>query len=632
MSWLRAAVIKAVEASSGRKDNLTRTVRNYAGSVAYHAGNAVVGGAKIIQDRIGRNMQGFKQAVKRLEEISVSSRGPERVQLLRRWLIALKEVDRLSSGSVEGGKNSPTDQLNDENKDSPKRPALVYYLDPDMGSELRTFRDVFLTSQALEGITLSMILEEPNDEEESLLLEIYGLCLSGGKEVRQAVMTSVHTLAKAFSEYQDEVLVKRDELLQYVQDAISGLKINADFDRIDAKACSVKEKLDEKQEELTPSSGDHDNTFDNGSTTSKILQEILSRVQLCSKLEELLVKKKLFNDGNSAQLHAEKELTDEIGDLENQKDQLEAELKKVNALLSAARMRLHNAKEEREHFDEASNQILVHLKTKEDELFRSVASYKVEANAVNACKTFLEHTWNLQTSQRQQKEENVNGELEKYGDYFVKLVTSLLTSYKGKLEPSLSCIRILEENLSSMKGSDAMSNIDDRDLDVNNERKKLEEEYLDIESKFVSTLSTVDTVRMQFYDTKGVVRNLGQRVQELFDALEKIKKEFESIKRPRLLIETFRQKPELRVKDRIRRTSSLASVSKQTAEVRRSNYEEMDDSSLVKRTKNFSMEAEIAKLDSDEGMDTYDSIDEINDWEFDELGRDYDAPSNHQRI
>ena len=41
----------------------------------------------------------------------------------------------------------------------------------------------------------------------------------------------------------------------------------------------------------------------------------------------------------------------------------------VNALLSAARMRLHNAKEEREHFDEASNQILVHLKTKVIKLF-----------------------------------------------------------------------------------------------------------------------------------------------------------------------------------------------------------------------------------------------------------------------
>ncbi|XP_022143946.1 uncharacterized protein LOC111013735 isoform X2 [Momordica charantia] len=669
MSWLRAAVIKAVEAGAGGKDNLTRTVRSYAGTVVYHAGNAVVEGAKIIQDRIGpRNMQGFKQTVKRLEEISVSSRGMERVQLLRRWLVALKEVDRFSLGSIEGNKNSPTDQLNDENKDSPKKPTLVYYVDPDMGGELRTFRDVFLTSQALEGITLSMILEEPNDEEESLLLEIYGLCLSGGKEIRQAVMTSVHNLAKAFSEYQDEVLVKREELLQYVQDAISGLKINADFDRIDAKACSLKETLDEKKEELTPSRGDHDDSLNDETTTSKILKEILSQVQLCSKLEELLRKKKLFNEGDSPQLHAEKveklrvlseslanstlkaekrivdhreqkeealnfrvakskemvqaekEFTDEIGELEKQKDQLEAELKKVNTLLSSARMRLHNAREEREHFDEASNQILVHLKTKEDELFKSVASYKVEAGAVNSCIHFLEHTWNLQISQRQLKEKNVDGELEKYGDYFMKLVISLLSSYKEKLEPSLSCIRKLEENLCSMKESDASPNIDDGSLNVDKQRRKLEEEYLDIESKFVSTLSTVDTVRMQFYETKGgVVRNLDhQKVQEIFDALEKVKQEFESIKRPRLLIETVRQRSELPVNEKPQRHLSTSSTSKRMTGAR--------------GFKNFNMEAELAKLESDDGAeDIIDPTDEINDWEFDELGRDFDSASNHLR-
>lgn len=51
MSWIKSALAKAAEAG-GKNMNLTKTVRTYAGSVYLQAGQAVAGGAKIVQDRL----------------------------------------------------------------------------------------------------------------------------------------------------------------------------------------------------------------------------------------------------------------------------------------------------------------------------------------------------------------------------------------------------------------------------------------------------------------------------------------------------------------------------------------------------------------------------------------------------
>ncbi|XP_028097737.1 rho-associated protein kinase 2-like isoform X1 [Camellia sinensis] len=592
MSWLRSAVHRAVEV--GGNNNLTRTVRNYADSVVQHAGQAVAEGAKILQDRISsRSLKSLKQAVKRLEELSVSCRGIERVQLLRRWLVALKEVERISGDSAEiSGKNSEQLPISDESKDSPRKPTLVLYYDPDLGGEPMNFFDVFLHSEALEGMTLSMILEEPNEEEVSLLLEIFGLCFIGGKEVHKTTMCCIQNLAKAFSSYEEEVLVKREELLQYAQGAIAGLKLNADIARIDFEVSDIHKILDGEKPQK-PS------TEETTVAPVEALKEAFEQVQLCSRLEELLLKKKLLKNGDSPDIHAkkvdklkilseslansaskaekrisdhrlqkeealnfrvtrtsevsqiEKELMGEIGTLEKQRDELEDELKKVKTSLASARARLHNAREEREQFDEASNQILEHFKTKEDELSRSIACYKEEADVCNAFVNFLEDTYVFQSKHTEQKEKLINDELARHGDYFVNLAICLLSAYKEGLGPSITTFRKLVENLNSIGRSDLAACKDDENSHAINPRRNLEEDYLDFETKFISTFSVVESIKKQFSSqNEAIFRHGDHRVRELFDDLDEIKDEFESIERPILEIESPTRKAEAESKER----------------------------------------------------------------------------------
>lgn len=664
---------KAVEA--GGKNNITRAVKSYADTVVHHAGQAVAGGARILQDRmVPRNYRSFKNTVKRLEEIAVTCRGIERIQLLRRWLVALKEIERASRGPLED-KSLEQHLASDESNSSPRNATRVLYFDSDSGGEPMNFRDVFLCSQALEGIILSMILEPPNEEEVPLLLEIFGLCLTGGKEVHNAVLSSIQDLGKAFSGYQDEVLVKRDELLQFAQGAITGLKLSADVARINVETLTLRQKID-GLEDLPVSSDDaHDKVPQKSSLASlEALKGALAEVRLCSKLEGLLLKKKHTNVGDTVEIHTqkvdklkilsdslasssskaekriaehrhqkeealnfrvtkakevteiEKELLAEIAGLQKRKDELEAELKKVNSSLTATMGRLNKTREERDQFDEASSQIVAHLKSKEDELSRSIASCKVESNVVQTWINFLEDTWLLQSRYSEVKDRETNDELGKYGKYFVKLVNGHLSACKEELAPAVDRIKVIVDNLKNLNGRSSISPEGDLSAEEN-PKKSLEEEYLKSETKIITTFSVVDNMK-EMFDSGNANTFRGDRaeVDKLFDDIEKLRGQFESIERPTLHIETPPER-EAPVEDKEQpqnvspRPSTLPNSEQSESPKPRVSHQQLD------------AEAELAKLESEFGKISGDfSTDEIGGWEFDELERELgsNSPTAHK--
>ncbi|KAJ1297697.1 hypothetical protein BS78_01G396600 [Paspalum vaginatum] len=532
-------------------------------------------------------------------------------------------------------------------------PALLdLYVDYEGGAELMNFFHVFLYSQALECVVLSMILEAPTDEEVSLISEIFRMCLSGGKDVHNALLSSLKDLARLFSSYHDEVLAKRDELLRFAQGAISGLKIHADIARLDNEIVQLQQQINLMDALRATSTSDRNKT---SQTVTEVFKKAVSEVRLCSRMEELVLKKKSIHPGDSLETHfekvdklkvlsesltnssakaekriidnrlqkeeslifrvtktnevsgIEKELVAEISELEEQRNRLEAELKKVNTKLKAATVKLKKTREERDQFDEASNQIVLHLKTKEDELSRSIASCKVEASTVSAWISFLEDTWKLQCLFEELKEKQANEELDKCGVCFAKLIKHHVSACLEELSTSIDRIKTFVDNL-KIFGDRSLSADDGANgpTKQSNPRKYLEEEYLQTEKKVVAAFSLVDSIRAiyssnQDYYKTSLCRRDDPEVKNLLATIDKLRVEFESVPRPVLRIEIKEQE------EKAKRSRSL--------KVSGPSHSRSDSPIAVQlRTRLPSeSESELAKFDQEY------KADEINGWEFDDL-------------
>ncbi|KAL0735961.1 hypothetical protein Bca4012_012171 [Brassica carinata] len=678
MSWLRTAVNKAVEV--GNRKNITQTVKNYADSVVHQAGQAVAEGAKLFQDRIRVGAyKSVNQTIQRLEEAAVSFRGHERALLITRWLSVLKEIDKATGTSIKDKDVTSEDQLA---SDEAKRREWVLYYDPDIGGQPLNFRDVFLQSQALEGIVLSMIMEPPHDEEVTLLLEMFRLCLNGGKEVHDAIVSSMQDLATVFSSYKDEVLVKQDELIQFAQNAITGLKINAEMLRIDAEASDLRKKLEKINASQFPQESE-DKGGKEAPLTIEALKETLAKIRLCSRLEGLLIRKRQLSNGDSPDIHAqkvdklkvlleslansvskaekrisenrlqkeealkarvvkadetgekEKELSAEIAQLEKQRDELEAELKRVNISLAAAQARFRNATEERDQFGEANNQIIAHLKTKEDDLSKSVVACRKESEVIKTWINFLEDTWLLQCSYTETKDKQTLDELEKHEDYFTDVAFNILSTYKKEVTPLVRRIENYVENLKNLgAGLEKPPNEDQGDIQVSNPRKSLEQEYLDYETKIIATFSIVDNMKEYFQVLQSKLEKKDdRRVKELFDEMEKLRQEFESIARPTLEIETPSPKSSASSPKAPKPSSSSMDAPLESTTTTTTTLTEKPEVSnppaetapttAAGSSQEFNHEAELAELESEFGKVARDySADEVDGWEFDELEKE----------
>ncbi|CAI7810648.1 unnamed protein product [Closterium sp. NIES-53] len=126
----------------------------------------------------------------------------------------------------------------------PPTPSQVLFYDPDAGNEALNFRDVFLRSSALELIVASMVVAPGDEDEMALLRGLFGLCVNLSSTQCNDLLAALQSLGSSLSAY-SELKLPSDDLATMVAEAITGLKVNPEIERVDLESCRLQQLIAE---------------------------------------------------------------------------------------------------------------------------------------------------------------------------------------------------------------------------------------------------------------------------------------------------------------------------------------------------------------------------------------------------
>lgn len=187
-----------------------------------------------------------------------------------------------------------------------------------------------------------------------------------------------------------------------------------------------------------------------------------------------------------------------------------------------------------------------------------------------------------------------------------------------ELRPSIDRIAKYVENLKTLGDGSAVESGGSKSLSP---RKTLEEEYLDYEAKIVTTFSVVDNMRHQFYaQQEKICRKDDPKIKKLFESIEMLRQEFESVERPNLEMEIPVEGGDASFHERVDDNSH---PKEQAIETDVAGEQKENEPPSAKTKEVLDPEAELAKLESEFGKINHNySAEELGDWEFDELEKE----------